>query len=46
MSDWKQYLTQGEIGRLSELAAIRDSAIAERKRIWDRCRKRKAKALA
>lgn len=40
MTDWRDYLTPEEAARLIEIDRLRDDFTAERRKIWDRCRKR------
>lgn len=40
MSDWRAHLTEAEAKRLEEIDRLRDDLTAERRKIWDRCRKR------
>jgi hypothetical protein len=37
---WRTHLTEAEIARLLELEASRRADVRERRRIYDRCRKR------
>ena len=39
---WREFLKEAERARLVELDLARADNQAERKRIWDRCRKRRA----
>lgn len=40
MPDAYEYATQEESARIKEIDRLRDELTAERRRIWDRCRKR------
>lgn len=44
MSGWADYLTNDEIHRLIQIKQDRAEGRAEARRIYDRCRKRMAKA--
>ena len=44
--NWKTHLTPDEAARIAELENVQIDASLERRRIWDRCRKRMAKARA
>lgn len=46
MKDWRQHLLPHESKRLQELDEQAEAARKERRRIWDRCRKREAKTKA
>lgn len=41
---WRDFLTEPERGRLYMLEMDRRAAVADRRRIYDRCRKRMARA--
>ena len=40
MTDWREHLTPDEAERLRQLDEQAKAASKERRRIWDRCRKR------
>ena len=40
MPDWREHVTREESARLEEIDRLRDELTAERRKIWDRCRKR------
>lgn len=40
MTDAYKYATDDELARLKEIARLRDELTTERRKIWDRCRKR------
>lgn len=42
-ADWRNHLTGTEAERLEQIDRLRDELTAERRRIWDRCRKRMQK---
>ena len=45
MTDAFDYATPEELGRLDEIDRLRDELTAERRKIWDRCRKRGKRAI-
>lgn len=44
MTDAFDYATPEELDRLKEIDRLRDELTAERRKIWDRCRKRGERA--
>lgn len=46
MTDWRIHLLPHEVVRLQELDEQSAAARKERRKIWDRCRKRAAKTKA
>ena len=46
MPDAFDHATPEELDRLKEIDRLRDELTAERRRIWDRCRKRAERTIA